>query len=63
MSLRLIALLVAAVLTVPASVALLRPRRSAEGPADESARRPLDAIWAVVPVILLIALATLSILA
>lgn len=61
MSLRLVALVLAALLAVPASVALLRPRHTDGG--DGVPRRPLDALWAVVPASLLAVLAAFAVAA
>jgi heme/copper-type cytochrome/quinol oxidase subunit 2 len=63
MSLRELALLMVVVLTVPASIALLRPRHRAGAAGATTPRRALDALWVVVPAVLLVALATLSIIA
>ena len=63
MSLRELALLMVVVLTVPASIALLRPRHRAGAAGATAPRRALDALWVVVPAVLLVALATLSIIA
>ncbi len=59
MPVRVAALLIAALLAVPASIALLRPRRAPGSPSD-APRKPLDAVWAVVPIVLLVVLAAFS---
>ncbi|MGD9571810.1 MAG: hypothetical protein AB7V62_08010 [Thermoleophilia bacterium] len=59
---RVAALLIAALLAVPASIALLRPRRAPDSPSD-APRRRLDAVWAVAPIALLAVLAAFSIAA
>lgn len=56
---RLIALLIAAALAVPAAIALLLPRRAGDD-ADGSPRRALDGVWAVVPAALLVVLGVLA---
>ncbi|WP_217914509.1 hypothetical protein [Miltoncostaea marina] len=64
MTLRAFALILAAVIAVPAAVALMRPSRDgAPRPTAFTLRRPLDALWAVVPVALLILLGALSAIA
>lgn len=60
MTLKLLALALAVVLSVPAALALLRPGRAVDGPGEPTPRRPLDALWAVVPIVLLIALIAFS---
>ena len=54
MTLRMLALVLAAVLAVPAMVLLLKPRRDGDGP--RTAWLSLDGLWTVVPVALLAAL-------
>jgi hypothetical protein len=54
MTLRLLALVLAAILAVPAMVLLLRPRRGSDAP--RTAWLSLDGLWTVVPVALLAAL-------
>jgi hypothetical protein len=60
MSLRVLALLLAALLAVPATIALLRPRHQPGAAAEAVPPRPLDRLWAVVPAALLALLAALS---
>jgi hypothetical protein len=60
MTLKLLALALAVVLSVPASLALLRPGRAGDSPGEPVPRRPLDALWAVVPIVLLVALIVFS---
>ena len=57
---RTAALVIAALLAVPACIALLRPRRAAGDASEPAQRRPLDALWAVVPFALLLVLAALA---
>lgn len=59
---RTAALLIAAILAVPACVALAWPRRAPDG-TPGPARRPLDGLWAVVPFALLAVLAALAVTA
>lgn len=59
---RLAALLIAAVLAVPATVALLR-RRPGDAPAEGGRRGLLDAVWTVVPVAMLALLTALAVAA
>ncbi len=59
-SVRLIALLIAGLLVVPATLLLAWPRRGGDPAAEGPRRRPLDLIWAAVPVVLLAVLATFS---
>jgi hypothetical protein len=54
MTLRMLALVLAAVLAVPAMVLLLKPRR--DGDAPRTAWLSLDGLWTIVPVALLAAL-------
>lgn len=60
MTLQLFALALAVLLCVPAAVALLRPGRAGNRTDEPVARRPLDAVWAVVPIVLLIVLFAFS---
>jgi heme/copper-type cytochrome/quinol oxidase subunit 2 len=60
MTLRLVALSLALVLAVPATIAILRAARGAREPAAALARRRLEALWVAVPVVLLAALIALS---
>lgn len=60
MTLRVFALALAAVVSVPAVIAILRPGRAGDRPTAFTVRRPLDALWAVVPVALLLLLGVLS---
>jgi heme/copper-type cytochrome/quinol oxidase subunit 2 len=60
MTIRTLALVLAALLAVPAMALLLRPRR---GDGDDAPRTPwltLDGLWTVVPVALLAALVALA---
>jgi len=57
---RLAAFLIAALLVVPATLVLARQRRATGAPAEQSPRSVLDAIWVVVPVVLLIVLTAFS---
>jgi hypothetical protein len=54
MTLRLLALVLAAILAVPAMILLLAPRRGGDAP--RTAWLSLDGLWTVVPVALLAAL-------
>ena len=54
MTIRLLALVLAAVLAVPATALLLKPRRDSDGP--RTAWLSLDGLWTIVPVALLAAL-------
>ena len=56
---RATALVVAALLALPACIALLRPR----GAASAAPRRRLDALWALVPAALLVVLGALAVAA
>jgi hypothetical protein len=58
MSLRVLALVLVAVMALPTAVALLLPSRGGDGP--RPAFRGLDAVWVLVPVVLLVALIALS---
>jgi len=59
-SVRLTALVIAAVLAVPAALALMRPGRVGDPPAGDPPRRRLDLVWAAVPAVLLVVLGVLS---
>lgn len=52
---RTVALVLAALLAVPAALVLLRPVRPTDGE-QEPPRRALDGLWAVVPLALLLVL-------
>ena len=54
MTLRMLALVLAVVLAIPAMALLLRPRRGDGAP--RTAWLSLDGLWTVVPVVLLVAL-------
>jgi heme/copper-type cytochrome/quinol oxidase subunit 2 len=60
MTLRLLALILAIVLAAPAAVLLLRGVRDAREGDESAGRRRLEALWAVVPAALLVALIALS---
>ena len=60
MTLRLVALVLAVALAVPAALILLRPGRAGADGADPPARRRLDVVWAAVPIVLLAALIALA---
>lgn len=60
MTLEALALALAVVFSVPAALALLRPGRAGDRPGEPAPRRPLDALWSVVPIVLLIALIAFS---
>lgn len=61
MTLRMVALVLAAVLAVPAALVLLRPGRAGDDPGEaQGEHRRLDALWAVVPIALLVVLIALS---
>jgi len=61
MSLRTVALVLAALLAVPAALVLLRPAPPAAADADQApVKRPLDTFWSFVPLVLLVALIALA---
>ena len=60
MTLRVLALLLAVALAVPAVVALARMARAGRDRDAAPARRRLEALWVVVPIALLVALLALS---
>lgn len=60
---RLTALLIAAVLVVPACVALLRPHRVSGRPDAAAPRRRIDIVWAAVPAVLAAVLAAFAVTA
>jgi len=60
MSVRMVALVLAVILAVPAALVLLRPPRAEGEPEGSAAHRRLEAFWAVVPVALLVVLIALS---
>ena len=60
MTVRVLALALATILALPAALVLLRPGRPDDDPGEPSAHRRLDALWAVVPLALLVALIGLS---
>lgn len=53
---RMVALILAALLAVPAALVLLRPAPPSADADQEPPRRALDALWAVVPIAFLLAL-------
>ena len=53
MSMRMVALVLAALLAVPAIVIVLRQPRAAEGERGSAAHRGLEALWVAVPLVLL----------
>jgi hypothetical protein len=59
---RLAALLIAAVLAVPATAALLR-RPPGDAPAGQGRRGVLDTVWTLVPVAMLLLLTALAVAA
>lgn len=63
MTVRTLALVLVVVLAVPAALALLRPGRAGDDPGEPTTPRPLDAVWALVPIVLLAALIVLSVTA
>ena len=60
MTLRVLALLLAAALAVPAVVAIARMALAGRDRHAAPARRRLEALWVVVPIALLVALLALS---
>jgi heme/copper-type cytochrome/quinol oxidase subunit 2 len=58
---RTAALLIAAVLVVPACLALLRPHRVSGRPDAAAPRRRIDLLWAAVPLVLVAVLAAFSV--
>ena len=60
MTLRVLALLLAAALAVPAVVAIARMALAGRDRDAAPARRRLEALWVVVPIALLVALLALS---
>lgn len=60
MTLRFLALALVVVLALPATLGILRAARRAGEPGDTPGRRRLEAVWAIVPVVLLVALVALS---
>jgi len=59
MTLRIVALILAVLLVLPAAVILLRPGRDA-GDGPRTRRLSLDGLWTVVPIVLLVALIALA---
>ena len=60
MTLRTLSLALIIVLALPATVGILRLARQAREPGDTAGRRRLEALWVVVPVVLLAALILLA---
>lgn len=60
MTVRTLALVLAAFLAVPAAIVLLRPGRPGDDAGELAAHRRLDALWAVVPIALVLALIGLA---
>ena len=60
MTLRILSLALIITLALPATVGILRLARQAREPEDTAGRRRLEALWAVVPVVLLAALIALA---
>jgi heme/copper-type cytochrome/quinol oxidase subunit 2 len=60
MTLRVLALLLAAALAVPAVVAIARTALAGRDRDAPPARRRLEALWVIVPIALLVALLALS---
>ncbi len=63
MTLRMLALAMVVVLALPAVVALLRRGPAPDDPEGPSTTTRLDALWLVVPVVLLVVLVVLSVAA
>lgn len=63
MSVRIAAIVLAALLAVPAALMLLRPVHSDDEPSGSPAHRVLEAVWVVVPIVLLAALIAFSVAA
>ena len=60
MTLRILSLALIIVLALPATVGILRVARQAREPGGTPGRRGLEALWVVVPVVLLAALIVLA---
>ncbi len=60
MTLRTLALVLAALLSVPAALVLLRPGRPGDDDGEMTADRRLDAFWNIVPLALILALIVLA---
>ena len=60
MTLRIVALVLAVALAIPAALVLLRPGRAGDDGGEPPPRRRLDLVWAAVPIVLLAALIALS---
>jgi heme/copper-type cytochrome/quinol oxidase subunit 2 len=60
MTLRILALALVVVLALPATVGILRIARQAREPGGTAGRRRLEALWTLVPVVLLGALIVLA---
>lgn len=60
MTLRLLALALVVVLALPATVGILRAARGATEPGATAGRRRLEALWTILPAVLLVALIALA---